>query len=155
MRTLLIALLAVGISGCVVHVHKDPNAPAANPAPKPAEPPPPPPPPPAPSGKTESASYMLKYKQRVPDVYEGIKKACAKMNFRITKADTPGDDNWNIRGYHGGGGYDLHIYMNRHDHKSRTTVTVSSARYDQVHCREWTRRLHAEIGKAIDEQGSD
>jgi hypothetical protein len=147
MKRLALWGLALGMSGCIVHVDKDPNTRAVH-----EEPAPPPPPS---SGKTESESYTLKYKQRVPDVYEGIKKACGRLNFRITKADTPGDDNWNIRGYHSGGGYDLHIYMNRHDHKARTTVTVSSARFDQLHCREWTRRLHAEIGKQIGEEGHD
>lgn len=143
------ALLAAALGGCIIEVEKDEHEPRTS---KPA--PPPPAPPPAES-HGHSDSYMLKYRGKVDVVYAGIGRAFAKSNFRITKSDTPGDDNWWVRGYHSGGGYDVHIHMNRHDHKTRTTITVSSARFDALHCREWTRRLHAEIGKQINESGTD
>ncbi|HEX7897373.1 MAG TPA: hypothetical protein VF950_06415 [Planctomycetota bacterium] len=150
------AILGLLLSGCIVHVDKDPDArTSSRPAPAPAPQPPPPPAPPAPSGAAQSESYMLKYRGKVDVVYAGIGKACDRLNFRITKSDTPGDDNWWVRGHHASGSFDLHIHMNRHDHKSRTTVTVTSGRYDQQSCREWTRRLHAEIGKQIGESGTD
>ena len=144
------ALLALLLGGCIVHVDKDPDA-------RTSKPPPPPPPaqPAPPPGHAHSEAYMLKYRGTVDIVFAGIGKAFERLNFRITKSDTPGDDNWWVRGYHASGGFDVHITMNRHDHKSRTTVTVSSARYDQQSCREWTRRLHAEIGKQIGESGTD
>jgi hypothetical protein len=143
------SVLALALSGCIVQVDKDPDARTSQ------APPPPPPREAATSDAARSDSFMLKYAGKVDVVFAGIGKAFERLNFRITKSDTPGDDNWWVRGYHAGGGYDVHIHMNRHDHKSRTTVTVSSGRFDQAHCREWTRRLHAEIGRQIGESGTD
>lgn len=140
---MLLLLPVLAWAGCVVHVDKDPN-----------EAPPPPPPPPG-AREPASESFMLKYVKKVPEVYEGVKAACARNNFRITDANTPGDDNWSLRGHHANGVFELRIHMNRHDHKSRTTVTVSSGRGTQFQCREWTRRLHAEIGRQIGEEGRD
>ena len=138
MRPLLLGLLLAG-SGCVVHVDAEPSP----------EPPPPSAPEPA------SDSMTLKYVKKVHLVYEGVKVACARANFRITDANTPGDDNWSVRGHHAGGAFDLRIHLNRHDHKTRATVTVSSSRGHRSQCGEWVRRLHAEIGRHIDEEGRD
>lgn len=146
MRILLLALLAAS-SGCVIAVDGDGN---------PHEEPPPPPPANTAVVVVEPASedFMLKYRKRVPEVYEGIKKAAGRLNIKLTDAHTPGDDNWRIKGYHASGGFDLEITMNRHDHKTRTTVTIrSTGRANQFQCREWTRRVHAEIGKQIGEDG--
>ena len=145
------AVLALLLAGCIVHVDKDPDARTSKPQP----PPPPPAPEPQAAGHAHSDSFMLKYRGKVDVVHAGIVKAFDRLRFRITKSDTPGDDNWSVRGYHSSGGFDVHIHMNRHDHKSRTTVTISSERYDQASCREWTRRLHAEIGRQIGESGTD
>ena len=142
MRNLLLAAWALGLSGCIIAVKDDGSAPPETS----------PPPAPAPAVREpESDIYMVKYVKDVPEVFEGIKKACARSNFRITTADTPGGDNWTVRGHHASGIFDLHIYLNRKDHKTRTTVTVSTGRGTQFQCREWTRRLQAEIGKQIGE----
>lgn len=144
MRILLLALVAA-TSGCIIVKDDDPNSP-------------PPPPPPQESvvvaAEPESEAFMLKYRKRVPEVYEGIKTAAARLNIRLTDAHTPGDDNWTIKGHHASGSFDLQIYMNRHDHKTQTTVTIrSNGRFTQFQCREWTRKVHSEIGKQIGENG--
>lgn len=151
MRYLLLASLLAAGSGCIIAV-KDDGAPPNDP---------PPPPPPAEArvvvvDQPASESFMLRYVKKVPEVYDGIRKACAKLNIRITDTNTPGsNDNWTVKGFHANGWFDLHIYMNRHDHRSHTTVTVKSGRYNDSQCREWTRRIHAEIGRQIGEDGKN
>lgn len=144
MRYLLLALLAAS-SGCVIAV-KDNNSP-------PDDPPPAPPPGTRVVVAEASETFMLKYRKRVPEVYEGIKKACDRLGIKLTSASTPGDDNWSVKGYHANGSFDLHFYLNRHDHKTQTNVTVKSGRYTQFQCREWTRKIHTEIGKQLGEDG--
>lgn len=152
MRYLLLALLTlIPCFGCIIAV-KDDGAP-------PDDPPPPPPPRErvvvaAPQHSSES--YMLRYVKTVPEVYAGIRKACERLNIKVTDTHTPGsNDNWTVTAHHANGYFDLHIYMNRHDHRSQTTVTVKSGRYSDQQCREWTRRIHSEIGKQIGQDGKN
>ena len=152
MKYLLLALVAVvACSGCIIAVKDDGSAP-----------PPDDPPPPPPSNTRvvvagpASESYMLRYVKTVPEVYAGIRKACERLNIKVSDTHTPGsNDNWTVTGHHANGYFDLHIYMNRHDHRSQTTVTVKSGRYSDQQCREWTRRIHSEIGKHIGQDGKN
>ncbi len=147
---LLAIALVVPMPGCMVTVKEnDPNDPHHQP------PPPPPPPPPGQPAKQASDSYRLRYNKNVDAVYEGIKKAFGRLGVKEVDRHTPGTDNWTVKGNHNYGYFEVHIYMNRHDHRTRTTVTVTSLRYDQMRCREWTRRVHAEIGKQIGEDGKE
>ena len=99
---------------------------------------------------------MLRYVPRVPEVYAAIRKACDRLNIKVSDTRTPGsNDNWTVTGFHANGYFDLHIYLNRHDHRSHTTVTVKSGRYSDQQCREWTRRIHSEIGRQLGEDGKN
>jgi hypothetical protein len=147
MKTLLLALLALlPCSGCVMEVHDDGSAP---------------PPAPAPANGTAvvvvegaSEAFMLKYTKDVPEVYEAFKKACVRFNIKISDTKQPGSgNNWSATGFHSSGSFDLQIYLYRRDHKSQTTVTVKSGRLSEQQCREWTRRIHAEIGSQLGEDG--
>lgn len=148
MRTLLLALLvlAPGV-GCIVEVKDDGTAPPPNP------------PPPATTTKVvvvegASESFMLKYTKDVPVVFDAFQKACLRFNLKITDSNKPGSgNNWTATGYHANGTFDFSIYLYRRDHKSQTTVTVKSGRFNEQQCREWTRRIHAEIGSQLGEDG--
>lgn len=146
MRYLLLAILALApCSGCIVAVKDDGAAPE--------------PPPPQPSAQVvvaegASESFMLKYTKDVPEIYEAIRKSCQRLNIKITDTHQPGSgNNWTVTGYHSNGSFDLQVYLYRRDHKSQTTVTVKSGRYGVQQCREWTRRIHAEIGSQLGEDG--
>ena len=150
MRTLLIALL-LACNGCIIAVKDDGSS---------ADQPPPPPPPPPPGTRVvvlepASDSFALRYRTDVPVVYDGVKKACARFNFKLTDARTPGSDHWSVKGYHASGAYELHISLDRRDHRSYTNVTVQSGRASQFQCREWTRKIQLEIGKQIGEDGKE
>jgi hypothetical protein len=153
MRYLLLALLTLApCFGCIVAV-KD-NGPHDDP------PPPPPPPPPSTTrvvvAGPVSESFTLRYAPKTPEMYEAIRKACGRLNIKINDTHQPGNnDNWTVTGFHSNGYFDLHIYINRHDHKSQTTVTVKSGRYNDQQCREWTRRIHSEIGKQLGQDGKN
>lgn len=145
MRTLLLLALLAATSGCIIVT--DDGGPRSEPDPAPP-----------PQQTTvvvaqgpESESFMVKYKPRVNEVYEGIKKACGRLNIKLTDAHTPGDDNWTIKGFHTAGWFDLEIYLNRHDHKTQTNVTIRSGRLNQFQCREWTRKVHGELGRQLGE----
>jgi hypothetical protein len=152
MRYLILALLAIApCFGCIIAVKDNGDAP-------PPDDPPPPPPPATRVVRVEPASesYTLRYVLKVPEVYEGIRKACGRLNIKISDTHTPGsNDNWTVTGHHANGYFDLHIYMNRHDHRSQTTVTVKSGRYNDQQCREWTRRIHSEIGRQLGQDGKN
>ena len=148
MRILLLALLAlVPCCGCIVEV-KDDGTPPANP-----------PPPATTTTKVvvvegASEAFMLKYTKDVPLIFEAFQKACVRLNMKITDSNKPGSgNNWTASGYHANGTFDFTIYLYRRDHKSQTTVTVKSGRFSEVQCREWTRRIHAEIGTQLGEDG--
>ena len=151
MRYLLLALLTLApCFGCIVAV-KDGGPP---------DDPPPPPPPPRErvvvAAGPASESFTLRYGPKTPEMYDAIRKACTKLNIKVSDTHTPGsNDNWTVTGFHANGYFDLHIYINRHDHKSQTTVTVKSGRYNDQQCREWTRRIHSEIGRALGEDGKN
>jgi hypothetical protein len=147
MRYLLLALLVlVPCCGCIVAVKDDGSAPS--------EPPPPPPPTRVVVAGEASESFALKYVKDVPLVFEAMQKACARLNIKITDTNKPGSgNNWTATGYHANGSFDFNIYMHRRDHKSTATVTVKSGRFGEQQCREWTRRIHAEIGSQLGEDG--
>jgi hypothetical protein len=149
MRTLMLAILAlVPCAGCVVEVHEDGTSPPPTAAPAPAD------------GPTVvvveggSEAFMLKYTKDVPEVYEGFKKACVRLNIKISDTHQPGSgNNWTASGFHSSGTFDVQIGLYRRDHKSQTTLTVKSGRFSEQQCREWARRIHAEIGKQLGEDG--
>jgi hypothetical protein len=146
MRYVLLALLTlVPCVGCIVAVKDDGS---------PADDPPPPPPTRVVVAGEASESFMLRYGADVPVVYDAIVKGCARLNIKITDTHKPGSgNNWTVTGYHGNGSFDLSIYMYRRDHKSQTTVTVRSGRFSEQQCREWTRKIHSEIGSQLGEDG--
>ncbi|HZE98559.1 MAG TPA: hypothetical protein VE981_16115 [Planctomycetota bacterium] len=148
MRTLILALLALApCCGCVIAVHDDGSAPPAEPAP--AQPTPV-----VVVDGPASEAFALHYGADVPVVFEGIQKACARLNIRISDTDKPGSgNNWRVKGFHANGWFDFEIFMHRRDHKSQTTVTVQSGRFTVQQCREWTRKIHSEIGRQIGEDG--
>ncbi len=143
----MLAILALApCAGCIVEVHDDGTAPP--PAPAPAN---------GPAVvvvEGASEAFMLKYGKDVPEVYEAFKKACVRFNIKITKTHQPGSgNNWTASGFHGSGTFDFELYLYRRDHKSQTTVTIKSGRLSEHQCREWTRRIHAEIGSQLGEDG--
>ena len=148
MRTLMLAILALApCAGCIVEVHDDGSA-------KDAPPPPPANPPAVVVVEGASEAFMLKYTKDVPEVYEGFKKACVRLNIKISDTHQPGSgNNWTASGFHSSGTFDVQIGLYRRDHKSQTTVTVKSGRFSEQQCREWTRRIHVEIGKQLGEDG--
>ena len=148
MRYLLLAILTlVPCFGCIVAVKDDGSAP-------PSEPPPPPPPQRVVVVGEAQESLALKYVKDVPLVYEAFQKACARLNIKITDSNKPGSgNNFTASGFHANGSFEFSIYMHRRDHKSTATVTVKSGRFGDQQCREWTRRIHAEIGTQLGEDG--
>lgn len=148
MRNVLLALLILApCSGCIVEVKDDGT---------PHDPPPPPPPSNTRVVVVEGASeaFMLKYTKDVPEIFEAYRKACLRLNIKITDSNKPGSgNNWTAAGYHASGSFDVSIYLYRRDHKSQTTVTVKGGRMSEQQCREWTRRIHAEIGSQLGEDG--
>lgn len=149
MRYLLLTLLTLApCFGCIVAVKDD------------GSPPPPPPQSPPPGTKVVvvegggTDAFMLRYGADVPLVFDALQKACTRYNIKITDTNKPGSgNNWTATGYHGNGWFDLQVFMHRRDHKSQTTVTVKSGRWSDVQCREWTRKIHSEIGNNLGEAG--
>ena len=149
MRYLILATLTLmPCFGCIVAVKDDGSAPPPN------EPPPPPPPTRVVVAGEASEAFMLKYKAQVKDVYEAFRKACVRLDIKISDTNQPGSgNNWSATGFHSRGTFDVSIYLYRRDQKSQTTVTVKSGRFGEQQCREWTRRIHSEIGSQLGEDG--
>lgn len=148
---ILSAITALLFAGCIVvarrHEGEAPGAPPPQPAPVESYEPPPPPP------GAVAHSTMLKYAKAVPDVFNGFRNVFSMRGSQVTEKRTPGSDNWSATAHEGM--TTIRVYLNRHDHKTRTHVQVTlPGGSDPRLAAKISRDFHADLAREIGETGA-
>lgn len=96
----------------------------------------------------------LRYRADVPQVFEAARAAVNAAGYGIRDINKPGKDYWNFDAY---GAHDvkIHVLLNRHNHKTRTSVEVSSSRLDTRELKRIGRQIHDAIGRTLGEKGEE